>query len=105
MIKAITKTFHRIGMSKINSLILAGPNRIKKMSYGLTGWDNHNGEFFAIVTDNSEDISDDYEKIFTTKRWLKVYDDSGNCSATIRAARISVYRRGRYDTLILKEGA
>ena len=103
MIKAITKTFHKIGISKINSLMFVGPNRIKKIFYGLTGWNNNNGEYFAIVTDNKEDIGDDYEKVFTTNRWLKVYDDSG-CSATIRGARISVYRRGRYDTLILKEG-
>ena len=86
-----------LGGSDIAQLLLTSCESEQGIAFALRmGGD---GGYTAHIIEGGEKVRPHYKKVYTCRKWLWVYDDTGR-TAQFRANIIKVYRAGDYGITI-----
>lgn len=89
----------RLGCTDIGAILFAGldENNHLQAAYVSVGGD---GEFTGLLTTNKAEIPPSYDRIFTSRYWLKVYNDN-SLTFSKYATTIEVYQHTSLNIIIL----
>lgn len=89
----------RLGCTDIGAILFTGLNENNHLhaAYVSAGGD---GEFTGLLTTNKAEIPPNCDRIFTSRYWLKVYDDN-SLTFSKYATTIEVYQHTSLNIIIL----
>lgn len=89
----------RLGCTDIGAILFAGIDDDNNLcsTYISVGGD---GEFTGLLTTSKAEIPPNYDYMFTSRYWLKIYDD-GSLVFNKYATTIEVYQNANLNIIIL----
>lgn len=82
-----------IGASDIASLVVRSGDKVSVLTFGK------NDVYIAYIVDESCEIPNYYDMVYTGEEWLKIYDDDG-LAFDATGERFFIYRSGAADCII-----